>query len=275
MEPSKSPQEQFFAARSHFYETLKTAYLNSVEKAADKAYAAEFYQRIYFSNNTKLPHWSVAYRKLVAALNHCRKLYSAEEIEQTLHLWPEILKTTDKFYTTACQAQIFDNDSLPLHWLYVEGLDSGVPLAEIIDQEQQVLQSDEKRLIELLALHDATRQLLDGFSEEPMEDMDGFDDNALTRPQQDLVWYYISLLLDVYHDKRVTNCARALHAFLRIPNTGLVNSEHYKRLLHPIPKKPSTITNLGVVRKFFEDLGSDNALKLIDDDLEQVSKPKK
>jgi hypothetical protein len=66
-------QGQFFAARSHFYETLKAAYLNSVEKAADKVYAAEFYQRIYFSNNTKLPHWSVAYRKLVAALNHSRK----------------------------------------------------------------------------------------------------------------------------------------------------------------------------------------------------------
>jgi len=271
MEPSKSPQEQFFAARSHFYETLKTAYLNSVEKALDKAYAAGFYQRIYFSSNTKLPHWSIAYRKLIAALSHCRKLDPVEEIKQTLQLWPEILTTTEKFYTTACQAQIFDNDSLPLHWLYVEGQDNGVPLSEIIEEEHQVLQSNEKQLIELLALYDATRQLLDEFSEESLEDLEKFDDNALSRPQQDLVWYYISRLLDVYHDKRVTNCARALHAFLRLPNTGLVNSDHYKRLLHPIPKKPSTITNLKVVRKFFEDLGSEAALKLIDEHIEQLS----
>jgi hypothetical protein len=275
MEPSESPQDQFSVARDHFYETLKSAYLSSVDKAADKAYASEFYQRIYFSNNTKLPHWSIAYRKLVAALDHCRKLDPATEIEQTLLLWPEIVKTTDNFYMTACQAQIFDNDELQLHWLYVEGLDNGVPLAEILDQEHQVLESEEKQLIELLSLHDATRQLMYDFSDKTLEDMSSFDDNALSRPQQDLVWYYISQLLNIYRDKRVANCARALHAFLRIPNTGLVNSDHYKRLLHPLPKKPSTITNLKVVRKFFEDFGSKEAMELIDDDLEQLSKSKK
>jgi hypothetical protein len=124
----------------------------------------------------------------------------------------------------------------------------------------------------LLALHDATRQLADEFSEEPQEDVEmDLAGDALTRSQQVLIVYYIGRLLDIYHDKKVTKCAKALHAFLRVPYSELPNFELYKKLLHPLSKRPSTLQNLKVVRSFFEDLDLKSALNLIDDDMQRIS----
>jgi len=283
MDKNQPPQDRFVAARTYYYDALKKTYLELVEIAEDKDYSANFHQRLLFSNNAKLPRWSIYFDNLVAALNHCRKLDSSTEIEQVILLIPSIRKIATKYLNQAAEAHLFAHGDFYVHATYAEAIERGIlTLEEIIQNEQSVLDLDETVVIETLALYDATQLLLQEFSDDTTEgpscDLDfvtgqeSFDGMKLSRPQIALVTFYIGQLLGVKHDKNVSNCAKALHVFLGLSYVNITHQDLYKMLLDPMPKKkPSTIKNLRIVRTFFQILQVEAALKLIDEHIEQLS----
>lgn len=284
MEANLPPEAQFSEAVEHFYSLLKMAYLERIEKAIDKDYASNFCRRVLFEENKWIPRYSVFYMELVARYSHHYKMGDSNAVEQTLSFLPQIRQiASDVVERTKNIRESLNVLYHELHWLYQEGIeDNEHSLLELIDQEHHLIQANEDRIIKLLGLHHATQQLLDEFSEEPEEqDASAVDfatnepnsvNQHLTESQRVLVTYYISQALGIKHKKNVSKCTRALFAFLRI-STSPINSDTYKKLLHPLKSSPleTTLTNLKVVRGFFEPLEVAAVIKQIDDDIERLS----
>jgi hypothetical protein len=284
MEANLPPEAQFSEAVAHFYSLLKKAYLDQVKKAIDKDYAKDFCRRVLFEENKWIPQYSVFYTELVARYSHHYRLGDTNAVEITLSFLPQIrqlaLDVVERAKNIRESLNVLYHE---LHWLYQEAIeDNKYSLLELIDQEEHLIQANEDRIIKLLGLHHATQQLLDEFSDEPEEqDASAIDfatnepnsvNQHLTQSQQVLVTYYISQALGIKHKKNVSKCTRALFAFLRI-STSPINSDAYKKLLHPLESSPlqTTLANLKVVRGFFEPLEVAAVIKHIDDDIERLS----
>lgn len=280
MEANYPPEELFSKAYSRFYDSLKSRYLKSIEKAADNTYASDYFRRTLFLENQNIPRYSVFYHSLVSTFRHHQKLGEANPLELTLssllpirEMASDILEQT--FIINASISESLDQ----LNWLYLQAIEeNNASILELIYTEQRLLKYSDEKIIILLALGQATKELTKEFSEkqENTEELISTDEQSyqskFTRSQQVLIAYYISLLIGAKHKKNVSKCADALHSFLGIPYTQITHSELYKKLLHPLTfsSEKATLQNLLVVRSFFESLGSISATDLIDSDIENV-----
>jgi len=287
MEANYPPEELFSKAYSRFYDSLKNKYLKRIEKAADKTYTSDYFRRVLFLENQNIPRYSVFYHSLVSTFRHHQKVGEANPLELTLSSLSPIRDMASNILeqTFIINASISER-LYQLNWLYLQAIEeNNASILELIDTEQRLLKYSDEKVIILLALDHATKQLTKEFSEkqenteEPISvenlSTDHYSyESKFTRSQQVLIAYYISQLIGVKQKKNVSKCADALHSFLGIPYTQITHSELYKKLLHPLTfsSEKATLQNLLVVRSFFENLGSVSATALIDSDIENVKK---
>ncbi len=282
MEANNPPEELFSKAYSRFYDSLKSKYLKRIEKAADKTYASDYFRRALFLENQNIPRYSVFYHSVVSTFRHHQKVGEANPLELTLSGLSRIRDMASNILeeTFIINASISEH-LYQLNWLYLQAIEeNNASILELIDTEQRLLKYSDEKIIILLALDQATKELTKEFPEkkENTEELISTDEQSyqskFTRSQQVLIAYYISQLIGAKHKKNVSKCADALHSFLGIPYTQITHSELYKKLLHPLTfsSEKSTLQNLLIVRSFFESLGSVSAIALIDSDIEKVKK---
>jgi hypothetical protein len=287
MEANQSPEELFQKAYARFYQSLKHRYLKNVEKATDKAYASEYFRQTLFLEHENIPRYSVFFHSLASTFTHHQKLGEPNPLELTLLNLAAIREMTANIMEQTFIINASISEKLyQLNWLYLQAIeDSNKSILELIDTERRLLKYSDEKVVLLLALDQATKELLEEFfnkqdsTEQPitMENLavgaQSYE-SKFTRSQQVLIAYYISQLIGTKHKKNVSKCADALHAFLGIPYTQITHSELYKKLLHPLTfsSEKATLQNLLIVRSFFENLGSVSATILIDSDIEKVKK---
>ncbi|MNU46058.1 hypothetical protein D3C71_349120 [compost metagenome] len=282
MEANYPPEELFSKAYSRFYDSLKNRYLKSIEKAADKTYSSDYFKRVLFLENQNIPRYSVFYHSLVSSFIHHQKVGEASPLGLTLSSLASIREMASDILeqTFIINASISER-LYQLNWLYLQAIEeNNASILELIDTERRLLKYSDEKLVILLALDQATKELTKEFSgkQENTEALISIDEQSyqskFTRSQQVLIAYYISQLIGIKHQKNVSKCADALHSFLGIPYTQITHSELYKKLLHPLTfsSEKATLQNLLVVRSFFESLGSVSATALIDSDIENVKK---
>lgn len=287
METHQSPEKLFLKAYTRFYTSLKRTYLMNMEKARDKSYASTYFKRVLFAENKLIPHYSVFFHALSQTFIHYRKIGDQKPLEQTLSSVQEIGDLTSGIVESTMILHTLNYDSLEqLHWLYVQAIeDHNISVLELIDTEQRLLKYSTQKIILLLALSEATHELMKEYSDNTEESsqanpgqsemsVEELIENKLTRSQQVLISYYISQLIGIKHKKNVSKCANALHTFLGIPYSQITHSELYKKLLNPLTfsSEKATIQNLLVVKSFFESIGSQVAVDLVNQDLERLKK---
>ena len=287
MKANQSPEELFLKAYSRFYQSLKHRYLWSVDKATDKGYASDYFRRTLFLENQNIPRYSVFYHSLVSTFRHHQKLGETNSLELTLSSISTIQEMAATIIEQTMIIQLSISDRLyQLNWLYLQAIEEkNISILELIDTEQRLLKYSHEKVVLLLAMDQATKELTKEFFEKQESSEEQISDENLsidqqsyspkfTRSQQVLIAYYISQLIGVKHKKNVSKCADALHSFLGIPYTQITNSELYKKLLHPLTfsSEKATLQNLLVIRSFFESLGSVSTTALIDFDIEKVKK---
>lgn len=287
MEANQSPEELFQKAYTRFYQSLKRRYLQNVEKATDKVYASEYFRRTLFLEHENTPRYSVFYHSLISTYGHHLKLGEMNPLELTISSLSPIREMTSNIIEQTFIINASVSDRLyQLNWLYLQAIEeSNRSVLELIDTERRLLKYSDEKVVLLLALDQATRELSEAFSEKQDDPEQTVSiekisfgqqsyESKFTRSQQVLIAYYISQLIGTKHKKNVTKCADALHAFLGIPYTQITHSELYKKLLHPLTfsSEKATLQNLFIVRSFFENLGSVSATDLIDSDIENVKK---
>ena len=287
MEANYPPEELFQKAYARFYQSLKRWYLQNIEKAIDKGYASDYFRRSLFLENQNIPRYSVFYHSLVSTFMHHQKLGATNPLEITLSSLSPIREMTSNIVeqTFIINASISER-LYQLNWLYLKAIEeNNTSILELIDTERRLLKYSDEKVVLLLALDQATKELNEAFSEKQdnteqmitsndcSTDRQSFE-SKFTRSQQVLIAYYISQLIGIKHKKNVSKCADALHSFLGIPYTQITHSELYKKLLHPLTfsSEKATLQNLLIVRSFFENLGSFSATALIDSDIEKVKK---
>ena len=287
MEANQSPEELFQKACTRFYQSLKRRYLQSIEKAADKDYASDYFKRALFLENQNIPYYSVFYHSLVSTLRHHQKVGEANPLELTLSSLSPIRDMASNILeqTFIINASISER-LYQLNWLYLQAIEEkNVSILELIDTERRLLKYSDEKVVLLLALDQVIQELTNEFSKNQEDAIEVISSDLLTidqqayepkftRSQQVLIAYYISQLIGAKHKKNVSRCADALHSFLGIPYAQITHSELYKKLLHPLTfsSEKTTLQNLIVIRSFFENLGSVSATALIDSDIENVKK---
>lgn len=284
MEANYPPEDLFSKAYARFYDSLKNRYLKSIEKAADKTYASDYFRRSLFLENGNIPRYSVFYHSLVSTFVHHQKLGATNSLELTLSSLSAIREMTSSILEQTFIINAFITERLyQLNWLYLKAIEeSNVSILELIDTERRLLKYSDEKVVLLLALEQVTKELSDEFSvkQENSKELESNEfgkqlyESKFTRSQQVLIAYYISQLIGAKHKKNVSKCADALHSFLGIPYTQITHSELYKKLLHPLTfsSEKATLQNLLIVRSFFESIGSVSATSLIDSDIEKVKK---
>ena len=289
METNLTPSQEFEKDKAHFYNVLKQAFLMNVERAKDKKYASEYYKRTMLIESDLIPRFSVYFYHLTVTFDHFRKLGDENPMEQTLSFLPYIQENTQTALNNAirhCEEQYLDSSLI--HWFYVEAMEQeDTSILALIDRDTQLLKIPIRKVIALLANYRATQELLIEFSDQPIdtnlrhEHVDLLNANQtssnqqhITRSQQVLITYYFIQLLGKKPSKGVSKYADALHTFLGLPYSQIRNSELYKKLLNPLSYSSTnaTLINLNVVRTFFEKLEFDQALHLIDTDMETLRK---
>lgn len=287
MRANQSPEELFLKAYTRFYNSLKRYYLMSVEKAADKTYARDYFRRALFLENENIPRYSVFYHSLVSTFMHHQKLGATNALEITLSSLLPIREMTSNIIEQTFIVNGFISERLyQLNWLYLQAIEEkNTSVLELIDTERRLLKYSDQKIVLLLALDRATQELANEFSDNQEDAVEVISSDFLTinqqayepkftRSQQVLIAYYISQLIGVKQKKNVSKCADALHSFLGIPYTQITHSELYKKLLHPLTfsGEKTTLQNLLIIRSFFENLGSVSATALIDSDIDNIKK---
>lgn len=288
METNLSPKELFSKAHTRFYNSLKRKYLSSIDKATDKVYAKDYFIRTLFAENEMIPSYSVFYHSLVSTFVHNQKLGESNPLEVTLSCLSVFRQmASDKIEQTLILYASISERLYELNWLYLKGFEeSNKSILELIDTERRVLKYSDEKVVLLLALDLATKELYEEFSDEQEGSKHAVLENTFfnheqtyeskfTRSQQVLIAHYISQLITTSNRKKnVTKWAEALHSVLGIPCAQITHSELYKKMLHPLTfsSKKATLQNLIIVRSLFENLGSVSATALIDSDIENVKK---
>ena len=237
MKANQSPEELFLKAYSRFYQSLKHRYLWSVDKATDKGYASDYFRRTLFLENQNIPRYSVFYHSLVSTFRHHQKLGETNSLELTLSSISTIQEMAATIIEQTMIIQLSISDRLyQLNWLYLQAIEEkNISILELIDTEQRLLKYSHEKVVLLLAMDQATKELTKEFFEKQESSEEQISDENLsidqqsyspkfTRSQQVLIAYYISQLIGVKHKKNVSKCADALHSFLGIPYTQITNS---------------------------------------------------
>lgn len=269
--------DKFLLVVNEYEEILNAGYLKEVENAVDKKYAAELYQTALFTKNELVPYQSILFNELLYTFEHFSKLLGLERAyEQTFSLLEKI-----EYYTATslekAKKHLQGDREVRLPTVYLRFLsEEELTLSDLIRFEEEVAKFTVENLSGCLALHVAGCRLMERYSPDEHDAIEGLDrKGGYTLNERALTLYFLLASLGFKQGLNEDRTALAsLYHLIMDKNfneaTVVKNSNIYRALSNvPHVVKDASRFNeyLKNIRPFFEKVGMKKALEQIDEHL--------
>lgn len=270
--------EQFQQFINYHKTELEKEYFSNLEKAADQDYAADHWQSVLFTRNIKVPYNTILFHELIQTFEHFSKLYSFESAyDETFSNLDQIRKVAESNLTNALTIESGWDDA-NIHLVYIDCIENkGYELSELIKLEESVLNLTIENLTVRLAIHLAGKQLAEKYGEEEIE-FDGIQQNNgdFTLNERLLTLHFLLASLGFKQSKNEDRTALASVYHLIMDkhfndSTKIKNTNIYKSLgaVPSVVKDQRKLNGyLRNIRPYFEKANMNDALKLIDENIQ-------
>jgi len=269
----------------HYYNELKKGYLEKLEKASDKEYAKNHWQKVFFTENEYVPYKSVLFNELKFIYHHHNCLDAETAYNKTLELIPQVRIIAEKRKNDAI-AVLQGNKTIDIADWYLEQIETGsATLNELILIEEKVLAASNENLIGSLAMHLAGQRLHKEFNQDDyvVAKSNPKHKYEFTRKEQLLALYFLkkSMGINLAQNNDRTKIAAFYHLIMGVPFSDyakIKNLSIYSSLgvvPQVVDKDKVLLKYLQNIRPFFNDLSLTIAVELIDKQIEMCNSESK
>lgn len=275
---SGSLHNDFDAQVSHYYNSIKALYEKKVAESDNKEYAREHYRDALLERNPKLPKDSFFFNALSKLLIHNYRLNKENAL----------LDTFDDLYKIRRRAEM---ELAVVEEMYGEFTEEELTFLQVrsIDQEHYLLALEWHELTDLLACFLATRILLEEIPKnesielyglkEPLTERTDFNRKkpysvVFTEHHQAYAAYYLLYHLGIIpgRDCNKSDFYRLVH-LLAGHNITHVDNQNKKKIINKLISQKLTekdIPDLKFIRPFFEKIGLDAIVQMIDNEIRGI-----
>ncbi|GAB5418000.1 MAG: hypothetical protein Crog4KO_14530 [Crocinitomicaceae bacterium] len=276
----KITNEKFLETISEYEKVLEKEYLAKVDKAFDKDYTADFFQKSLFIENELVPYTTVLFMELLFTFEHYTKVSALATAYEETFAEIERIRSLTEITLSKARMHLDGDTKTKLPNVYYEYIESGTyDLAELIQIEEQVAKFTDENISGALAIHLAGANLFEKYRDE-VTGIEGLQQTKgdFTLNERTLALYYLlaslgfkkglnedrTALASIYHlimDKNFNN------------STKVKNSNIYKSLgsvPNVVKDKPKLNNYLKNIRPIFEKANMQEALELIDQAIKKV-----